>query len=273
MEDMKWFRVISLGFAVCVFAPSAFADSNDGDGGTVSKKQTRGNDPCLSLNENPIWNQEIGRMLENLERKNYDAALQNVDKLNAICDRSPILNYSIARIYQKKGEEKNALKYFKRATVMSTEFSVDIDILEMIWYDRFVAEHPEVTAEYKENRKREVEVLEQKLVNLEPSYTALWAGIGIAGTGVLMTITGGILMGVYQNESVKYNGTNGQYQTARVSPVYTFSTIILGTGIGLMVSGGIVAGIVAIKNARVKAANEALTFDFGPAGMGMTYTF
>ena len=81
-------------------------------------------DPCQTLNENATWNTEIVLLTENVKRKDFDAALLNAEKLNEICDRSPIVNYSLGRIYQEKGDEAKAIEYLKRATQNTQEFNI-----------------------------------------------------------------------------------------------------------------------------------------------------
>ena len=266
-------------------------------------------DPCLTLNDNELWNTEIVLLTENVKRKDYDAALMNAEKLNQICDRSPIVNYSIGRIYQEKGDEAKTIEYLRRATKHTSEFNVPDSNLGQIFYDLYEAEHPDARPASIEARKKEIEQLHAdvdaanertRLVTAERDAKieelhqfeketrdnygiGLWTGVGIAGAGVVLAAVGGTMMAVcdepINTKDVKIDlddkkvPTGGVTGNVSINPDYSAYMIMLGVGAGLAVAGGIVAGIMGYKYTHSKDSDETLSFGIAPNGAFMNVTF
>lgn len=269
-------------------------------------------DPCQTLNENATWNTEIVLLTENVKRKDFDAALLNAEKLNEICDRSPIVNYSLGRIYQEKGDEAKAIEYLKRATQNTQEFNIPDSNLQQMWYDRYEAEHPDARPSSIESRQKEISQLHSdvdaanertRLVTAERDAKidelhqlereshnnygiGLWTGVGIAGAGVVLAAVGGAMMFVKKDEAVDNNldfdlqiDNDFQVKSAditgglSVKKDYLAYSIMLGVGAGLAVAGSIVAGIMGYKYTHSKDGSESLSFGIAPNGAVVNLTF
>ena len=261
-------------------------------------------DPCQTLNENATWNTEIVLLTENVKRKDFDAALLNAEKLNEICDRSPIVNYSLGRIYQEKGDEAKAIEYLKRATQNTQEFNIPDSNLQQMWYDRYEAEHPDARPANIEARQKEIAQLHSdvdaanertRLVTAERDAKidelhqlereshnnygiGLWTGVGIAGAGVVLAAVGGAMMAVKKDEAVDLgeidiNDNLKPEGSAKVKAANTAYMIMLGAGAGLAVAGSIVAGIMGYKYTHSKDGSETLSFGIAPTGAVVNVTF
>ncbi|MBO4351485.1 MAG: hypothetical protein J6A01_11150 [Proteobacteria bacterium] len=300
-------------FFVLASAQVAFADPKPAANEPAAEEVTEPVDPCQTLAENTTWNTEVVLLTENVKRKDFDAALLNAEKLTQICDRSPIVNYSIGRIWQEKGDEAKALEFLKRATLHTREFNIPDSNLEKMWYDRYEAEHPDARPENIEARQKEISQLHSdvdaanertRMVTAErdakieeihrlekeshDNYgTGLWTGVGIAGAGVVLAAVGGAMMAVKKDEAVDNSKFDVHFdcktteETCKpimtggfsVKHDYTAYMIMLGAGAGLAVAGSIVAGIMGYKYTHSKDSDETLSFGISPTGAVVNVTF
>ena len=111
-------------------------------------------DACSNLDGNAQWNEGMTTLSAQLTAKQWNEALKTAENLNTICERSPMLNYAMGRIYREKGNDSKSLYYYQRATLYTEEFAVKGKTLELMWFDRYEAEHPEARPDVIASRIR-----------------------------------------------------------------------------------------------------------------------
>ncbi|MBO4349452.1 MAG: hypothetical protein J6A01_00705, partial [Proteobacteria bacterium] len=196
-------QVTALGAGCLAFSAHAFADN------------------CTTLNNNADWNDGMTQLSSQMKTKQWDDAYKTAENLNAICDRSPQLNYAMGIINKEKGDDTKALYYMQRATRFTEEFAVKGDTLEKMWNGRYEAEHPEARPDEIAKRQEELEKqkaliealttenlklkgdvkaasLSGKLETFEEDeaermhYAAgLWTGVAFTGVGLVLAGVGG----------------------------------------------------------------------------------
>ena len=125
-------------------------------------------DGCDTLDSNPDWSVGIVQLHSSLRHYNYERALKITDELSKICARSPSLNFTIGKIYQKMGNNAKAIEYMQKATQYSRDFVVSQESLEQMWYARYEAERQESSA------GNELSIIRQQLDKTQNNYaTAL----------------------------------------------------------------------------------------------------
>lgn len=196
-------------------------------------------DACMSLAQNDEWNKGMSTMSKQITQNEWDKALKSAESLNAICDRSPILNYAMGRIYRQKGDETKALYYMQRATRYTEEFAVKGNTLEQMWFDRYETEHPDARPEAIAARRQELDQRQQEIeknrqeidaLRLENTrlqgkvgeatlagrldsfedaeaerrhYAAgLWTGVAVGGVGLALAATGAALLATQEEKDI-----------------------------------------------------------------------
>lgn len=226
-------------------------------------------DQCYSIDKIPAWNEGMTALSVQMRNNQWDDALQTAEKLNNICERSPMLNYAIGRIYKEKGNDSKALYYMQRATLFTEEFQVKGKTLEQMWFDRYEAEHPEARPEVIDKRQNELNEIKQRVEELNKEIIALkgdvksaslgskletiedaeaeknhyaagmWTGVASTGVGLILTGVGAGLIIANNNEPFELNKDNGR---PRVKGSYNTYWGLLGGGIAASVVGVIVTG-------------------------------
>ena len=67
------------------------------------------------------------------DRGDYDEALQIGKQLTLICNRSPVVNFTMSEIYRKTGNDQDSDTYAARATDYIIEYPVPAALNERIW--------------------------------------------------------------------------------------------------------------------------------------------
>ena len=96
---------------------------------------------CSTMNDDE-WNSLSASMAKAYDQGNYEEALQYGKRLIVICNRSPVVNYTMSEIYRKSGNEEESDKYAKRATEFILEYPVPQALTERIWLRRAENELP-----------------------------------------------------------------------------------------------------------------------------------
>ncbi len=236
-------------------------------------------DNCEKLDKNKTWVAEFAQLKEDYQNENWGSALNHAQKLEKICEKSPILNYTIAHIYQGQGDEEKYLFYLQKSTQSTEQFSVNKDMLDKMWSEKYIAVHPEAAPE---NIKALNDKLEAVTAELERQKqytndnhlgqigdykTPMWIGIGIGIGGIVMEGVGAALIAT--TEPVNFKRDTPKY-TENTSHVFGWT--LVGIGTALTVTGAILAGIYGYKYTRAKD-NLAVAFVFSPANTSITIQF
>lgn len=227
-------------------------------------------DTCNSLDQNPAWTEGFQELSKQFKSEDFKSALKSASKLEAICDQSPILNYTIARIHKNLNDDEKYLYYLQKATQNTEKFGVDKNMLDRMWSEKYIAAHPEADPDLIEARNAEISSLKQELTNAHQALeeanskvvqiqnrddsirtyrTWLWAGVGIGTAGLAMTITGTVLYLLKGEDEFKGDGISSQgfAENKDITAPYAAGIGLLGAGIGLTIVGSIVAGVFGYK--------------------------
>ena len=250
----KHLHVILGGVCSLVWLPTAFADN------------------CDALDQNPAWTEGFQELSKQFKSEDFKSALKSATKLEAICDQSPVLNYTIARIHKNLNDDEKYLYYLQKATQNTEKFGVDKNTLDRMWSEKYIAAHPEADPDLIEARNAEISSLKQELTKTHQALnesnskvvqiqnnddsirtyrTWLWAGVGIGTAGLAMTITGAVLY-IYKDKDELDELKEGaipqkEFQNKDITAPYAAGIGLLGAGIGLIIVGSIVAGVFGYK--------------------------
>ncbi len=258
-------------------------------------------DECQKLEQIPAWNEGMSALNVQMTQKNWDEALKTTEKLNNICDRSPILNYAMGRIYKELGNDSKALYYMQRATLYTEEFAVKGKTLELMWFDRYEAEHPEARPEVIEKRqtelndtKKQVDELTKEIIALKGDvksasldsklktledyeaernhYAAgLWTGVGIAAAGLALTVTGGVLAFNYKDKhKVDLSIDDNNNVKADLGTQGALYWGLFGAGLAMTITGFIFTGIFGYHYTHT---SENFTFNITPNSAELSFNF
>ena len=266
-------------------------------------------DDCLNLAENAPWNEGMTTLSGQMTEKQWDDALKTAESLNTICERSPILNYAMGRIYREKGDDKKALYYMQRATLFTEEFAVKGKTLEQMWFDRYESEHPEarpaaIAAREKEleQRTKEVEELTTENLRLQGDVKAasqgaradliedieaergryaagMWTGVAVAGVGLVLTGVGAGMIIANRDDTIGFDdGEKDEINNILYIKPYTKGTNntywgLLGAGIAATVVGATVAGLLGYWYTHTGTSTEADTVSFYSTANGIGIRF
>ncbi len=247
-------------------------------------------DDCQRLHEIDAWNDGLSNLGNQVTQQQWDEALQTAEQLNTICERSPILNYMMGRIYKEKGNDSKSLYYYQRATLFTEEFSVKGKNLEKIWFDRYEAENPEARPEAIAARKQEIEQLRSELqqaqeaalktsmneqidtAKLRSQYAAgLWTGVGFTAVGLALTLAGGAMAFKDEKRTVQTE-TAGETMKAKFPTDVALYLGLFGGGIALTIAGATMAGFFGYHYANA-APVDNLSIHIAPGSAALSFTF
>jgi tetratricopeptide (TPR) repeat protein len=233
-------------------------------------------DPCMTLTENAEWNTLVDQMNQEAKDGQYDQALNTIKKLDEICPNVPSVHYTAGMLYRKKNDNHNAFHHFTIATQNTKQFTVDEDLMKRMWFALYETQHPEVidflngdtdSAYQKLIQSKDKTIQQYQLKSDEDDkYTKImmWTGAGIGITGVVLSVLGGTMMGIYK-EPPTYEITMSQTTfSANYDKNNHFyaGTIVLGVGISAAVAGAIIAGIAGYRYVRMKPASDDFDISF-----------
>ena len=252
-------------------------------------------DNCDNFDRNKAWMSNMEKLNDVCEKEDWHAALRYSRDLEQICDQSPILNYTIAQIHKKLGDNEKYLFYLQKSTQNTEKYSIDKNLLDKIWTEKYIAANPEADpARIKEreaeiaSKDEEIEVLKGQLksVQLIGGETSalqdqvnsaraaddawLWTSVAVSGTGIVLTAVGGVL--VAQNRSSAIRADNGEL---KVKSAYTTAWGLVGAGIGVTVLGSVLCGYFGYKY-HINHKNDnvnALSLKFSPTYSSLSVSF
>ena len=236
-------------------------------------------DNCERLDKNKTWVAEFDLLKADFQNEAWESALRHAEKLEKICEKSPILNYSIAHIYQGLGDEEKYLFYLQKSTQNTEQFSVKKDMLDKMWSEKYIATHPEAAPE---NIKAMNEKLKELTAELEhqkqlsnDNYkgqigdykTPMWIGAGVGIGGLVMGGVGAALL--FTTSPITFKRETPRYTE---NPSHVLGWALTGVGTALTVTGAILAGIYGYKYTRAKN-DLTLSLTLTPANSSFTIQF
>ena len=236
---------------------------------------------CTDLDSNPEWTLQIQMLGQDVQYENYDAALEKANKLSAICSTSPVLNYTISKLYAKKGDADKEKYYLQLATRNTKEFAVDPNTLEQMWADRIYAEHPESKPENVEQLKTQLKQTQLELTDLKASSASqnpesplaveigLWTSVGIGGAGVLFSLIGGIMVAA-MDSPITIDPDDAT--RAKIDTKYSAAWGLVGAGIAMSIAGAAGAGYFGYRYVKLNDSVSA-SLQLSPNGIGIAGTF
>ena len=253
-------------------------------------------DACYSLAQNETWSTLFSEFADAFSRQDYPTALEKTASLREICERSPILNFSIAQTYYQMGDKETALKYIHEATNYTREFSVTDEIAVRMWDFRHDLEHAdEIAAKDNELKKTqnaleasdlrvkelgdEIEKLRaQNNDSIELSRKnakKIWlSGAVVGGVGVAMlACSAGILAYAYGDATpVKLIEKNDGKTKAEIKWPITAGWSLFGIGLGMTAAGAVMAGIGGYQYTHLDD-NVTLSMAMSPLSLDLTLNF
>ena len=258
---------------------------------------------CADMeNNSPEWSDLSTKLSKSYAAENYDDALNYGKRLLLICNRSPVVNFTVSEIYRKLGNNEESYTYARRASEFLIDYPVPQQLAERIWMRRAEDELPYKkqleelktqldtgTGEYGSKQQQLVNTAytsEMKLehekqrslerLNDEISFvrTTKWIGAGTAIGGLILTGAGAGIFGAnYGKARDKYGKTWKEFDK-KDAKVHTGIALLAG-GLGLGLAGTAVAIVSYVKeiklNSIIEAENNAqaaqpvaFTFDVAP---------
>jgi len=216
----------------------------------------------------PEWNELSAQMAQAYDQGNYDEALVYGKRLTLICNRSPIVNFTISEIYRNLENEQESYNYAKRATEYLQDYPVPLVIAEKMWMRRAENELPykrqledlqnqlatgtgEVgsqqtelktnlyTSEMKLEHERQ-RMIERYNGELNRLNTVKWIGAGTAIGGLVLSAVGAGLIGAnYKSAEDKFKSDWEDFDK-KDAKVHGGIALLAG-GLGLGIAGSAVA--------------------------------
>ena len=242
-------------------------------------------DSCNDLDSNKAWVTNLKLMEQAIQYNDYDTAMSHAKILQGICDRSPVLNYVIAKIYHQRNDKEKELIYLQLAARNTNEFKLDVDFLDRVWTDKFIAVHPDSDPQRVEELKHELEATKRELEEMKNKHQTksefesfgsndlslykglLWTSVGVSVAGLVLTSVGGAYIAKYKSKSVVAKGedqvaANGQYVAGWG---------MLGAGIATTLLGVTGMGIFGYKTTHTNDTGLSLIFSPDYAGIHVTF--
>ncbi len=249
-------------------------------------------DNCDNLDKNSAWTSGFQELNAAYKQENWDEALKVGKKLEGICELSPVLNYTIARVHKNKGDRDKYMYYLQKSTLNTERFAVDRDLLERMWNEKYIATHPEADPEHIKSLNQEIETLKLDLEHAKDSNdslssstiskdqhidaqikdftTPLWVATGIGAGGIAMTVAGAVLVSL--SDPVEFKNKSGVPGKYKESMMHTTGWTLVGVGSAFAISGAIFAGILGYKYMRSKD-NLSLSFELSPTNSSILIEF
>jgi hypothetical protein len=264
-------------------------------------------DDCDNLSNNPNWDLNFSTLENAVDKGDYDTAVETAKVLFGICAQSPALLYYTGVAMKGKGDKERAQQYFVKASENTSEIAVDPGMSRRIWYARYEMEHPEATPEAIKAKADEMAETKRQYADLKTQFdemnknielntaqrsmeekfllqqskenwwSSMWAGVGIAGAGIALTITGGVLAST--SEKIEKAGTPTTEKSGfAITKGYVAGWTLLGAGIAMTIGGTVLTGIAgyhynAIDLDSDGAKDESVSFNVSPTGVSFGMTF
>lgn len=217
------------------------------------------------------------------EAGDWNTALRHSKELERVCADSPLLNYTIAHIHKNLNSQEKYLFYLQKASQNTEHFSVDKDILDRIWSEKYIAVHPEAAPEAIQSRQKTIESLDEENEALKAQldmagYSAdgflaqqaelqqandtndvlLWTSVGVGAAGLIVTAVGATLVAKNSNQAIDAN-IHGQY----VKSIYNTGWTMIGSGIAITAIGVAASAFFGYKFHHYHTNDGSIDFALG----------
>ena len=257
-------------------------------------------DDCSDLDKNPAWVSGYKKLEQAIQENNDKQILLYGEALLEVCPRLPKLNYMMAQVYKRQGDEAKTLYYLQNSTRYTKEFVIDTTLLEQMWTERVFAENPDSRPENVKRIQAENEELKasnQKLLhsldlvreghsnfNVAVSDanklwgTLMWSGVGVSAVGLASLVAGAVMIGTMDKPLVFDDGVDhsdksvaheSQYIRAKIKGKYGTAWALIGAGIGITVVGAGVTGFAGYYYTRT----DDVAISVSPGGFSVSGTF
>lgn len=233
-------------------------------------------DTCDNLDNNTQWTSTMKQLSDAYEKGEWNDALKHAILLERICEEVPFLNYMLAQIYHKKGEKNKYIFYLTKATQNTDRYITEKNFLEKIWFEKYIALHPDADPKNIEAMQLENQTLRQTLAETRQDLETLknfhaeslqdtlnsvqkqetillWSSIGVTATGVLLTATGAGLVLTNRDKSVGAD-KDGYYTKS----VYNAGWGLTGSGIAITLLGSALTGYFAYRYSKHQTSPVAI---------------
>ncbi|MBO4350108.1 MAG: hypothetical protein J6A01_04060 [Proteobacteria bacterium] len=259
-------------------------------------------DNCDKINSNSAWKDGFEQMNAAYKAEDWKAALKHAKELEEICDLSPNLNYTIARIHKNRGDKEKYLYYLQKSTQNTERFAVDKDTLDRMWSEKYIAAHPEADPENIEALNKKIDDLNSEIATLKGDLdqadlsakevarttitkeehlevqindyrTPMWIATGIGIGGLAMAGAGAGLVAYKKNESVDFSDSKIKVPgTYKVNASYVAGWILVGVGSGLAIGGAVFSGIFGYKYKHFKDT-QSWSLNISPNYTSVSFEF
>lgn len=246
---------------------------------------------CEGINENPEWTATLDTIISDYNNGDYAIALDKAKYISeAICDSSPVLLYTQAKIYEAQKNNIKALLYFQKASEATYALAVPPDMAQKIWYARYENEHPdrtesalEETLQKLQEKDKEIETLKSQNANSEMNNSTdvknkakvwMWTGVGIDITGLALIGTGATLISknIDAPSEIKFNRNGVSRPSYKTKSAYIAGWGMLGAGIAFTVVGTVLAGYFGYQYTHIDE-NLETAFSLTPTGASFSLNF
>lgn len=214
------------------------------------------------------WNDLSAKMAKAYDKGEYDEALNYGKRLTLICNRSPVVNFTMSEIYRNLENEQESYNYAKRATEYIQDYPVPLILAEKMWMRRAELELPykkqledlqnqlatgtgehgskavalqtnlySTEMKLERERQKQLELYEDKISRLQE---VKWIGGGIAIGGLVIAGVGAGILGANYSKAkdqFKQSWVNFDEKDAMVHG----GIATLATGLGMGLAGSAVA--------------------------------
>ena len=230
------------------------------------------------------WNDLSAQMAKAYDQANYDEALGYGKRLTLICNRSPVVNFTMSEIYRNLENEKESYNYAKRATEYIQDYPVPLVLAEKMWMRRAEMELPykkqledlqnqlatgtgehgskavalqtslySTEMKLERERQKQLELYEDKINRLQE---AKWIGGGIAIGGLVIAGVGAGLLGAnYSKAKDQYKQHWEKFDDKDAMVHGGLATLGIGLGMGLAGSAVAIYAFIKQRDAQNKYDN------------------
>lgn len=230
---------------------------------------------CEDIENNSEWKTHMGALESFVEQSDYEGAIESARAMFRICNKSPKLHILTGMAMLKNGENDRAEKYFNRAVELTAEREVTLEEAKLAWYTYYKFMEPKKSAV---NETVTYQFIKPEGMNMADSYkTMMWTGVGVGGGGILMTVIGGVLIGVMDVAKDPGELKSGEdYKILKLNNGYVAGWTMLGIGIGLTAVGAALAGYGGYSYSQAskpKKTADNYRWDIGLGSAVFTYQF
>lgn len=245
-------------------------------------------DECHQLEGDSKWQSGFAKVNSLIEKEDWTGALHEAEKMYAYCERAPVINYYLGKIWFKLNNRTKGLYFLQRATLYTEEFSVRGGLLERIWYERYEAEHPELSPAAVSKLREELDVTKGELSKFQMEkarkdegkfeiYEAIRTEYGVMmWTGAGIGIGGLIFLGI--GSGLLARGNMLEYgEKITVKGDYGAGWALLGIGLGASIAGAVMTGLAGYQYVRlgkeIPRDVSAVRVSLSPVSAGLKLEF